>query len=196
MTPILVRLTGKVDARVFLGLGFIIIAVGSAMQAFVTTAESGFWSFAIPLALTGIGSAMLFVPLSIAVLGATTPSEGPKASAFINLSTQLGGSIAVAGLAVYLDQRQAFHSEILRGNATLGNPNAAQFLQSHALYALAGLVNGQALILSYADATFAITIICLVCAPLILLMRKQKPASAVREASPAKGDALREPRAA
>ncbi|MBD5633321.1 MAG: DHA2 family efflux MFS transporter permease subunit, partial [Candidatus Eremiobacteraeota bacterium] len=174
MTPILVRLTGKVDPRVFLGFGFIFIAIGNALQAGVTTSEASFWNFGIALALTGVGSAMLFIPLSIAVLGATTPAEGPKAGAFVNLSTQLGGSIAVAGLSVYLDRRQSFHSEVLDGNATLANPNVATFLHTHSLDALAGAINGQALILAYADATLAISIVCIACAPLIFFMRKPK----------------------
>jgi DHA2 family multidrug resistance protein len=174
MTPILVRLTGKVDPRVFLGLGFLLIAIGNAMQAHITTLDAGFWTFGISLGLTGVGASMLFVPLSIAVLGATTPSEGPKAGAFINLSTQLGGSIAVAGLSVYLDRRQYFHAEVLGANATLSNPNVHQFLQTNPLSALSQAVNGQALILAYADATLAISVVCVVCAPLIFLMRKPK----------------------
>jgi DHA2 family multidrug resistance protein len=108
IAPLIVQLTGKVDARVFLALGFIIVGLGTSTQAWITTSDAGFWTFALPLALTGVGSAMLFIPLSIAVLGATTPADGPKASAFINLSQQLGGSIAVAGLSAYLDQRRAF----------------------------------------------------------------------------------------
>jgi DHA2 family multidrug resistance protein len=174
MTPVLVRLTGKVDPRIFLGLGFVFIAVGNAMQAHITTLDAGFWTFAISLGLTGIGASMLFIPLSIAVLGATTPSEGPKAGAFINLATQLGGSIAVAGLSVYLDRRQYFHAEILGANATLSNPNVQQFLQNNPLAALSEAVNGQALILAYADATLVISVVCVVCAPLIFLMRKPK----------------------
>jgi DHA2 family multidrug resistance protein len=180
MTPILVRLTGKVDPRVFLGLGFVLIGVGNAMQAFVTTSDASFWNFAVALILSGIGSAMLFIPLSIAVLGATTPAEGPKAASFINLSTQLGGSLTVAGLSILLDRRQSFHAEILGGNATLGNPNVQQFLTTHSIDALSGLVNGQALIMAYADATLAISIVCVLCAPLIFIMRKPgKPAGPV-----------------
>lgn len=174
ITPILVRLTGKIDPRVFLGLGFCGIAMGSVLQAGVTTLQAGFWSFGPALALTGIGAAMLFIPLNIAVLGATTPQEGPKATAFINLSTQLGGSIAVAALDVFLDQREAFHSSVLTADATLSSPTVSMFLQSHSLVALSGAVNAQALVLSYADATFAIAIVCAVCVPLIFLMRKPK----------------------
>jgi DHA2 family multidrug resistance protein len=177
VAPLIVRLIVKVDARVFLALGFIIVGIGTAEQAFVTTSDAGFWTFAVPLALTGVGSAMLFIPLSIAILSATTPSDGPKASAFINLATQLGGSIAVAGLSAYLDQRQTVHADALRGTATLANGNVQDFLRAHPLTELSGLVNGQALILAYADATFAITIVAFLGVPLVFLMRKAKPAA-------------------
>ena len=176
VAPLIVRLIVKVDARVFLALGFIIVGIGSAEQAFVTTSEAGFWTFALPLALTGLGAAMLFIPLSIAILSATTPSEGPKASAFINLSTQLGGSIAVAALSAYLDQRQTVHADALRGTITLANGNVQEFLRTHPLTQLSGLVNGQALILAYADATLAIAIVAFLGVPLVFLMRKPKPA--------------------
>jgi DHA2 family multidrug resistance protein len=193
-----VRLVAKVDARVFLALGFIIVGIGCAQQAFVTTSYAGFWTFAVPLALTGVGSAMLFIPLSIAILSATTPNEGPKASAFINLSQQLGGSIAVAGLSAYLDQRQTVHADVLRTTSTLANVNVQQFLRTHSLTNLAGLVNGQALILAYADATLAIAIVALLGLPLVFLMRKAKP-KAASSAAPAKAAppaALPEPHAA
>jgi hypothetical protein len=42
---------------------------------------------------------------------------------------------------------------------------------------IAGLVNGQALILAYADATFAIAIVAFLGLPLVFLMRKPKPAA-------------------
>jgi DHA2 family multidrug resistance protein len=177
VAPLIVRLIVKVDARIFLALGFIIVGIGSAMQTFVTTSDAGFWTFALPLALTGVGAAMLFIPLSIAILSATTPSEGPKASAFINLSTQLGGSIAVAALSAYLDQRQTVHADALRSSATLANGAVQLFLKSHPLTELSGLINGQALILAYADATFAIAMVAFLGVPLVFLMRKAKPAA-------------------
>ncbi len=171
-TPIIVRITGKVDPRILLGTGFVLIAAGSWMQATITTEEASFWSFAAALIITGFGAALLFVPLSIAVLGATTPAEGPKASAFINLSTQLGGAVTVAGLDVLIDRREAFHSEILGAGETLSNPAVHQFLQHGSAGGLSQFVNVQAVILAYADATLAIAIIAVLCAPLIFFMRK------------------------
>ncbi len=179
IAPLIVKLVGKVDARVFLALGFIIVGIGCAQQAFVTTSDAGFWTFAVPLALTGVGSAMLFIPLSIAILSATSQNDGPKASAFINLSQQLGGSIAVAGLSAFLDQRQTVHADALRSTANLANLNVQHFLRAHdPLTELAGLVNGQALILAYADATFAIAVVAFLGVPLVFLMQKAKPAAA------------------
>ncbi len=173
-TPILVRITGKVDPRILLGSGFSFIAFGSWLQASITTEEASFWTFTAALVITGIGTALLFIPLSIAVLGATTPAEGPKASAFINLSTQLGGSIAVAGLDVFIDRRWTFHSEILGAGESLSNPAVHDFLRHGTTSQLAGFVNEQAVILAYADATLAIAIVCVLCAPLIFFMRKPK----------------------
>jgi DHA2 family multidrug resistance protein len=174
VTPILVRLTGKVDPRVFLGSGFLLIALGSWLQFEITTPEANFWSFGFALVITGIGAAMLFIPLSIAVLGATTPAEGPKAGAFVTLSTQLGGSIAVAGLEVLVDRRSTFHANALASSTTLANANVHQFLQQGSLGQLSALVNAQALVLAYADATLAIGVVCLLSAPLIFFMRRPK----------------------
>jgi DHA2 family multidrug resistance protein len=178
VTPILVQITGKIDPRILLGAGFVLIAWGSWLQASVTTAEAGFWSFAPALIITGVGSALLFIPLSIAVLGATTPAEGPKATAFINLSLQLGGSIAVAALDVVIDQRWTFHSIILGATETLARPEVRMFMRHGTVAELAGLVNDQAAISAYADATLAIALISIVCVPLVFLMRKRRPATA------------------
>ncbi len=174
-TPIIVRLTSKVDPRYLLALGFGCIALGSWLQALVTTSEASFWSFAVPLIITGLGAGLLFVPLSIAVLGATTPAEGPKAGAFINLSTQIGGSFFVAALDVFINQRQTFHSAVIGAHETLANPVVQQFMAGGAgLAALGQAVGVQALVFAYADATLAIAIVCIVCVPLAFFMRKPK----------------------
>lgn len=172
LTPLIVRLVAKVDARIFLFLGFMMIGIGSIMQGFVTTGQADFRTFIASLVIVGGGTALLFVPLTIAVLGATTPAEGPKAGAFVNLSTQLGGSIAVAALDVILDRRWSFHSVVLGATATRANPNVATFLAKGTVAQLAGIVNGQAAILAYADATFAIGILAFVFMPLVFFMRK------------------------
>jgi DHA2 family multidrug resistance protein len=181
LTFVIARVAAKVDTRWLLGFGFVVVAIGSWMQAVVTTQVSSFWTFALSLAIVGVGTALLFVPISIAVLGATTPAQGPKAAAMVNLSVQLGGSVAVAFLDVVIDQRMTFHSEVLGANINRANPVVQQFLSNGGtLRGLIGLVNGQAAILAYADATAVIAIVAVLVTPLVLLMKKpKKPAGPV-----------------
>ncbi|MGA7570162.1 MAG: DHA2 family efflux MFS transporter permease subunit [Candidatus Aquilonibacter sp.] len=178
MTPLIVRFGARVDPRVMLGSGFILVSFGSWLQATVTNGLANFWSFAPALIITGVGSALLFIPLSIAVLGATTPQEGPKAAAFINLSLQLGGSISVAALDVIIDRRWSFHSSVLGADANLHAPAVQSFFQEGGTVSqLAGLVNSQAAILAYADATMVIAVVCILCTPLVLFMRRRRQAA-------------------
>ncbi len=171
-TPLIVMLVAKVDARIFLGLGFVLIGIGSFNLDYVTTLVSSFWTFGFSLITIGAGTAFLFVPLTIAVLGATKPANGPKASAFINVSVQLGGSLAIALLDVIIDRRMSLHSSLLRGDANLAHPLIRDFLKHGSVAQLSGLINGQALIAAYGDAAAVIGIVSFVCLPLIFLMRK------------------------
>ncbi|MBV8636881.1 MAG: DHA2 family efflux MFS transporter permease subunit [Candidatus Eremiobacteraeota bacterium] len=181
--PFVPRLAARVDRRIILAVGFLLMAAGTLLQVNVTTYTADFWSFALPLIIVGVSSALLFVPISIAVLSATTPSEGPKAAAMINLATQLGGSIAIALLDVVVDRRWTFHSSVLGAATNSGEPAVHQFFgHGGSTIQLNGIVNTQAAVLAYADATVVMAVIALLCLPLVLLMRK--PAATAVTASP------------
>jgi len=173
-TPILVGLVSKVEPRLIVGGGFMVTGVAIAVMAWHTTSQSSVWTFAVPLALTGLGTAANLIPLSVAVLGASAPKDGPKASALINLGLQLGGSIAVAMLDVLLDRRQQVHSTILGGQDTLHNAAVQAFLHSHSIAQLASLVHGQSTILSYADGSYIMGVGTLLCIPLVALLGKRQ----------------------
>jgi MFS transporter, DHA2 family, multidrug resistance protein len=168
----LVFLASKIDTRVLVAFGFFVVAISSALQGYATTPQSSFETFMLPLILSGLGIVTLYIPLSIAVLGSTTPAQGPKASAFLNLALQLGGSIGVAGMSVFIHQRESFHSTILSAAATLGNVNVQHFVGS--IGQLAALVYTQSTVLSYADATFMVSAIGLLSIPLVFLIRRPK----------------------
>ncbi len=175
-TPVAVRLVGKIDPRYMLGSGFACAGVGTYLQALITAPSASFFDFLWPLALTGIGSALLWIPLSVAILGATTPREGPKAAAFTNLAIQLGGSVSVAALAVILHGRESFHSSIIAGGLTPANPVVQQFLKHAPVGQLAQLAYGQSTIISYGDVNYAIALLTFFCIPLIFLLRRRKNA--------------------
>jgi DHA2 family multidrug resistance protein len=177
-TPFAARLAGSLDVRWLLGAGFLTVAFGTALLAHVTTPLSDFWTFAPPLIVTGIGVAFLFTPISIAVLRATTPSEGPKAGAMVNLATQLGGSVSIAFLDVLVDRRMTFHSEVLQGSVTRANLQVQLFLHHGSPAELAQIVGTQAAVLAYADATWVMALLAGICTPLVLLMRRPRKGAA------------------
>jgi DHA2 family multidrug resistance protein len=177
MTPVSVRLSGKIDPRWMLASGFVCASLGTYMQARITSPNVEFWDFAIPLGLTGVGSALLWIPLSIAILGATTPREGPKAAAFINLSVQLGGSISVAYLAVILHNRESFHSAVIGSGLNAANGVVQQFLTHSSIQQLAQLAYAQSTIISFGDVNYAIALLSLLCIPLVFLIGRRKDAT-------------------
>jgi MFS transporter, DHA2 family, multidrug resistance protein len=177
----LVFLASKIDTRMLVAFGFLVVAVSCDLLGHVTTFDSSFGTFVVPQVLSGIGIVTLYIPLSIAVLSSTTPEQGPKASAFLNLGMQLGGSAGIAVLTVFIDRREAFHSTILAGAATLGNLNIREF--GGTAGQLAHLIDTQSIILSYADATYLIGILGVLCLPLVFLLRKPRQAPRIVEIS-------------
>jgi DHA2 family multidrug resistance protein len=173
-TPLIARFVGKVDARIFMAFGFFFMALGNYTQANVTTLRSDFHTFVIPLMLTGVGAAMLFVPLTTAVLGGVPQHVGAKAGAYVNLGTQLGGSIAIAALSTLVDRRTAFHLSALASSITPGAPAVQNLPGDPRAQQLFGIVNEQATILAYADVSLAIAAATFVAIFLVTLMPRPK----------------------
>jgi DHA2 family multidrug resistance protein len=183
LTPLGARLaaSGKVDVRIQIITGFILIAISNWMLAAITTPVSTFWTFFGPLALSGIGLSQIFVPLSLVVFGSVAPQEVPKASAMFNLARQLGGSLATALLVVALDRTTAAHETGLAAHATLANAPTVSYLSARggtgsvvALAELNSVVSRQATVLGYADTNRYAALVTIVLAPLSLLLTKPK----------------------
>jgi len=86
----------------------------------------------------------------------------------------LGNSLLIAALTVFIDQREAFHSTILAAGATLSNLNIRGFTGTTSQ--LAHLIDVQSIVISYADATYLVGILCVLCLPLVLLLRRRRTA--------------------
>ncbi|MBW4597335.1 MAG: DHA2 family efflux MFS transporter permease subunit [Brasilonema angustatum HA4187-MV1] len=178
------KISGKVDARLLIGMG----AVGSALVMFnlskitpQTGADDLFW----PLVWRGAVTVLMFLPLSLATLAPLPKKDVSAGSGFYNLTRQLGGSIGIAILTTMLEQREAFHSAVLLAKLTPYDLETQQRLdaltgvfqsrgsdattaQQQAFASLKQLVSTQAAILSYADIFHFVGIVFL--CSLVLLM--------------------------
>ena len=174
-TPLISRFVGRVDARWFMGVGFIVLGAGNVLQARSTTFGSDFGTFVVPLMMTGVGAALLFIPLTTAVLGGVAQQEGARASAYVNLAVQLGGSVAIAALSTLIERRTAFHLSVLADAFIPGSPNLSGAPQAASgAQQLLTLVNGQATVLAYADVTYAIAAMCFVSIFLVFIMPRPR----------------------
>jgi DHA2 family multidrug resistance protein len=123
LTAFVARIATRVDPRVMIATGCAMTATSLFLLAARMTTGSDFAAFPLVLLLNGTGQAIVFVPLLVTVLGAVkAPSDAPKASSFIALAFQLGGSIASTMLVTIFDRRSYFHAEVLRSAATVSNP--------------------------------------------------------------------------
>jgi len=186
LTPIAAMLASrnKIDPRWLVVSGFVFIGISNFMLADVTTSQAGFWTFFASLAVSGLGLAQIFVPLTLSVLGAVEPRDIPGASAFFNLARQIGGSIAIALLVTLLARANATHHTELASQVTLHRSPIATYLDTHGGATSAGargdlnrIVTQQAAILSYADTARLVGSISLCLAPLAFLLKRPKTAA-------------------
>lgn len=190
MMPVLGKLTSKIDPRLLIAGGgtitsFVMFALSSINPD--TGTESLFW----PLVWRGVGTVMMFLPLSLATLGPLPRQDISAGSGFYNLTRQLGGSIGIALLTTLLAQREAFHRAILVEKVSLYDPLTRERLEAltaalqsrgieasvahdQALMLLNQSVNLQAALLSFEDIFRVVGIAFLVSLPLLLFLGKPK----------------------
>ena len=189
LTPFIARIasSGRIDIRILLVTGFSLIGIAQIWTGYQTTSGSDFGSLVGPAALGGVGLAMLFTPISIAVLSSVPAEIVPKATAFQSLSLQLGASVSTALLVTLIARRDAFHQTVLAGNATIANP-AIQILQQQTheplqqvLINVYGQVSTQAITMAYADAQWALGALTFFLLPLVFVLpRRRKGAMRVQ----------------
>jgi len=177
LTVPVARLIGlpRFDLRLSIGGGLAAAGLGTTWLASGITSGSVLVTFAVPLLLIGTGFAFVYSPLLVATMRAVAPENAPKASSFIVLFFQLGGSISSASVVAFLDRREQFHQTVLAAATTLGRLPVVQFLQhGGSLSGLAAGVAAQAAALAYADVFYVIGLLALLVAPSALFLARKR----------------------
>lgn len=164
-----------VPARYLVLVGLFFMGIGNVALFRVETSGSDFHALVGPLVLLGIGMSQLFVPISVASVGAVPASIVPDASAFTNLSRQIAGSISTAVVVTIAQRTSIAQYAQLAGGVTLANGAVVRFIAQNggSLKALPKLflqVQMQAQVLGFAHAALVTGVVGLVLAPLALLL--------------------------
>jgi DHA2 family multidrug resistance protein len=185
-TPIVGRLSNRVDPRVFVTFSFIVFAIVLFMRAhFNTNATVGV--LLIPTFIQGLALATFFIPLIALSLSGLSPERIPSASGLINFARITAGSFGTSITTTVWDRRATLHHAQLVEHLTQGNPVASQTFsnlqaggfgtdQSYAL--VNRLVDQQAFMLSANDIFYVSGLLFIGLIVLVWFARPQKAGGA------------------
>jgi DHA2 family multidrug resistance protein len=131
------------------------------------------------------------MPLNQASVGAVGPEDAADAAGLYNMARNLGGSLGLALLGVFIDRRVEAHADYIGQSVTqnsvlaqtrlaaqasgfaVTNGGDVQAGQTQALAALAGTVHQQALIITYSECFWVLGVALVLLMPLVFLLRPQ-----------------------
>jgi DHA2 family multidrug resistance protein len=188
MMPFLPLILGRAPLRLTVMLGLGCFATSCFLNTGVT-ADTGGEHFVFTQLLQGVGQILAFMPLNQASVGAVSTEDAADAAGLFNMARNLGGSMGLALLGVFIDRRTEAHADYL-GQSITNNSDLAQARlagqaagfaatnggdlttgQMQAISALAATVRQQAVIITYAEAFWVLGVALVVLMPLILLLR-------------------------
>ena len=171
------RLVRTIDSRILVSIGLLLTSASLWMMTGFTpqmTMSPIIWSGVVQ----GLGLGLVFVPLSTVAFSTIAPEFRADATSLFSLVRNIGSSIGISVVSALLTRNlQVNHTE-LSAFITPYNPVAVQTVptaiagNSVALSQVDGLVNIQALMISYLDDFKLMMIITLMALPLVFMLRK------------------------
>jgi DHA2 family multidrug resistance protein len=174
------RLVGKVDSRLLVGIGIVLMGVSLYMMT----------GFAIdqpsrPVIMSGVvqglGLGLIFVPLQSLAFETLAPRMRTTAAALLNLSRNIGGSAGISVVSAQLVRMtQVSHADlaqhITQQTIPTANPEILQTIAPTigpaALAYINMMVTKQALFIAYLDDFKLMMIVTFAVLPLLLFMRR------------------------
>ncbi|MFL6696682.1 MAG: DHA2 family efflux MFS transporter permease subunit [Vitreoscilla sp.] len=159
-------------------VGFGLVCTGLALiHTAYLNGQISFYDLSMTRVYQSLCLPFLFVSLTTAGYVGIPPDRNNEASAIINLSRNLGGSIGVAAATTELAWRiQVHHERLGEQVGTIGA--RGQQLTQHGLAAAQQLVNTQAQVLSYLDIFYVFGIMALVVTPIAFFLKTPAPGEA------------------
>ena len=188
LSPISTQVARRIDLRIMLGFGLFLFAFSMYLTAGLTN-QSGFSELLVPQALRGFALMFCYLPANLIALGTVPPDQLKNAAGLYNLTRDLGGAIALAALGTIMNVRLHFHWNRLIEDINPARSAVQQFLESQsnrfeglitgdagraAIKLLAGVVQREALVLTYNDALMAIGVVFIFALTLMPLVKSPR----------------------
>ncbi|HTY48778.1 MAG TPA: DHA2 family efflux MFS transporter permease subunit, partial [Steroidobacteraceae bacterium] len=167
LMPVLPRILGRANIRLLVLGGLLCFAASCFIDVHLTPESAG-QDFIVSQLLRGVGQILSFMPLNQVSVGAVSRADAADAAGFFNMARNLGGSIGLALLGVFIDRRVEGHADMIRESLNANSPlvqdriaqQAAFFAarggdlaqgRQQALSSLALQVHQQAMVITYSE---------------------------------------------
>ncbi|WP_419825410.1 MDR family MFS transporter [Sphingomonas sp.] len=179
MMPFTPRLVRLLDIRLAVGLGMALMAFSAWHETDISSQTAGS-TFAFSQVLRGFGTMFAMAWMNQASIRSVAPELAGDASGLYNTARNLGGSLALAGIAVVQDQRIWLHSRRIEESLSANSPQVQTYMadraqalggMDNAYRSLSGTIQTEALVMTYVDLFWILTMIVIVLMPLVLLLR-------------------------
>ena len=171
------RLIGRVDTRLILFVGLAITAL-SMLRMTQFNLEMGSGMIVTSGILQGVGTGLIFVPLSATAFATLKPALRPDAAGLYTLIRNIGSSVGISIMqAVLTHSTQTAHAGLVQ-HIRPDNPNlmaspgmAAQLATTRGMTLLDSGVTAQASMIGYLDCFKLMMVLAVLTMPLLLFMR-------------------------
>ena len=180
----------KIDARVTICLAMSSIALANYLASNLSPQTTG-GHFVLSQLFFGFGTTMTAIPLMQTVIGSVPSHEAAEANSLSSVARNLGGSVGLAGVASFQQQRFDTHHWQLHASLGANDPALQQSMAeasqmfggagegvSAAYQLLNGQVMAQAAVMTFSDIFLALAAIAALVMPFALFLRPA-PAGAV-----------------
>ncbi|MGE0821606.1 MAG: DHA2 family efflux MFS transporter permease subunit [Candidatus Binatia bacterium] len=182
------RLFHRFDPRLLVALGCLAAGIGTWDMTHFNP-ETDFWGIATPGFFRGVGSGLIFVPMTTLTLAAVPKEQMGNASALYNMVRTIGGGIGIALLIAFLSQGAQVHQHYLIAHIHPYNPEVwnrfaavstgmlpelpSSAVNGESFLALVyGEIQHQAMLMSFVDDFRLIAYLFFLLVPVAFLMRR------------------------
>jgi DHA2 family multidrug resistance protein len=191
------RIVAKVDNRLLIAAGFLILAYGSYELTQINL-EIAFKNIMMPNVVMGVGLAMIFVPLLTVTMGTLRNDQLGNATGIYSLLRNIGGGLGISAVSTMLARGNQIHQNVMVGHLTPYDPAYVNHMKelTNVMTPHVGAANAhgaalgimyqtlsvQARLASFADCLRLFTWLIIICVPLVFMFQavkhKKPPAGA------------------
>ncbi|HYB89596.1 MAG TPA: DHA2 family efflux MFS transporter permease subunit [Candidatus Binataceae bacterium] len=188
LMPIVGLLMARVDARMLIAFGFIVMALALYHMTSLNL-QTDYRTAMMYRVYQSAGLAFLFMPISMMAYVGLPQEKNNMVAGMVNLARNIGGSVGISMVETVIGRRSQFHQDVLSTHISAYEPAARSATRDlgvllfhsgigrpamlgQGVGRIYGSVLKQATALAFVDAVWLTAVLCACMVPLVFLMKK------------------------